>query len=50
MPDVSCRRRVLISDVRKGSLISSRSVLRSCSRKSRTRKMLYTELSLISLH
>lgn len=40
-PEMTCRRRVLISDGKNGSRISSSKVLRSCSRKSITRKTLF---------
>lgn len=39
-PDTNWRSRVLVSEGRKGSRMSSRRVLRSCSRKSITRKTL----------
>lgn len=43
--DVSCKRRVLSSDGRNGSAMSSWRVLRSCSRKSMTKNTLVLKIS-----
>ncbi len=45
MAEVNCRRSVLISEGRNGSIMSSCRVLRSCSRKSMTRKTLVLKIS-----